>query len=299
MNVQTRVHPAQSRRNLSSLLRRPIVVAVILLTFVLGQRVQAYILRGPHLLSLMTQQYGRAKSLMVTQKVQFFGQSSGDVIAEAEETLRYVFPSAFRSDSTSQNATRIHLMSNGRTLTVIDDKIVVNDETLFDLYKDILLYRSRELLERRLTFAGVDTSLTCLGRFKGRIAVVLGAEKAQERVSQLWVDKETFRPIRWIFVSSSAETPETVMEIRYGDWRKVKRTWYPMLVGIYRDGELTREIKVAALRVNAAFPKRMFDPEYMEATYHQSVSEHQEGSVDGELSEIEKTINEFRKRIEE
>jgi outer membrane lipoprotein-sorting protein len=264
-----------------------------------GQKSHAYILRGPHLLELLTQQYGKSESLMVVQKVLFYETDSGGVIAEADETLRYLFPDVFRSDSISPYASRVHLVSGGKTLTVIDEKILANDETLFDLYKDILLYRSRESLGKRLAAAGIDTSLTCLGRFENRIAVVLGSEKPNERVPQLWVDKETFQPMRWLLVDGTDEAPETAMEIRYDDWRQVNDTWYPMHVAIYKGGGIVREIRVEAVRVNPSFPKGLFDAERLEIKYLQSIPERPDTSVEGELSEIEKTINEFRKRIEE
>lgn len=264
-----------------------------------AQGSRAYILRGPHLLELMTQQYGKSKSLMVVQKVLFYDATASGTLAEANETLRYLFPDVFRSDSISRHASRIHLVSGEKTLTVIDQKIVADSETLFDLYKDILLYRSRDLLGKKLAAAGIDTSITCLGRFEGRIAVVLGSEKPDERVSQVWVDKETFQPMRWVLVDRTGEAPGTTMEIRYDDWRQVNRTWYPMRVAIYKDGGLVREIKVETLRVNPSFPKKLLDAERLEIEYFQSMPERSEPSVEGELSEIEKTINEFRKRIEE
>lgn len=264
-----------------------------------GQRSHAYILRGPHLLELMTQQYGKAKSLMVVQKVLFYEAASDGVIVEADETLRYLFPDIFRSDSISRHASRIHLVSGGKTLTVVDQKIVANDETLFDLYKDILLYRSRESLGKKLTAAGIDTTLTCLGRFEGRIAVVLGSEKPDERVSQVWVDKETFQPMRWVLAGGKGAVPGMDMEIRYNDWRQVNRAWYPMHVAIYKNGVIAREIRVEALRVNPSFPKGVLDAERLEGEYFRSMPESSDTSVEGELSEIEKTINEFRKRIEE
>lgn len=263
-----------------------------------GQESHAYVLRGPHLLELLTRQYGVTESLMVVQKVLFYEAASGKILAEADETLRYVFPDVFRSDSISPYASRLHLLSGEKTLTVIDDKIVANDETLFDLYKDILLYRTRELLGKRLAAAGIDTSLTCMGRFQGKIAVVLGSEKSDERMSQVWVDKETFQPIRWVLVDGMAVAPGTVMEIRYNDWRQVNHTWYPMHVAIYKDGAMVREIRVEALRVNPSFPKGLLDAENLAIKYLQSMPEKSDTSVDGELSEIEKTINEFRKRIE-
>ncbi len=266
---------------------------------VIGLPAQAYILRGPHLLELMTQQYGAVQTLMVFQNVRFYEPESATVLAEAEETLRYLFPFDFRSDSTSQNATRIHLVSEGKVLTVVDEKIVANQETSFDLYKDILLYRTREHLKKRLTSLGIDTSLTCLGRLNGRIAIVLGSERPNEQVSQVWVDKETLQPMRWRLVADSGDTQPTDFEIRYDEWRQVNKTWYPMIIGIYNGGALEREIRVQALRVNSSFPKRLFDTELMEVQYLQSLVESPDQSVDGELSEIEKTINEFRKRIEE
>ena len=278
------------------------VVATLICILVMvcpGQRSHAYILRGPHLLELMTRQYGESKSLMVVQKVLFYEPVSGEMMAEADETLRYLFPNVFRSDSISRHAARIHLLSNGKTLTVIDEKIVANDETLFDLYKDLLLYRSRESLGRRLAAAGIDTSLTCLGRFEGRVAVVLGSEKPNERVSQVWVDKETFQPMRWVLVEGTGEVPGTATEIRYDDWRQVKKTWYPMHVAIYKDGGVVREIRVEALRVNPSFSKELLDAESLEIKYIQSLSDEPNTSVEGELSEIERTIDEFRKRIEE
>ncbi len=264
-----------------------------------GRCLHAYILRGPHLLTLMTQQYGKPKSIMVVQKVLFYETASGEVIVEADETLRYRFPGIFRSDSISQHASRIHLVSGGKTLTVVDQKIVANDETLFDLYKDILLYRSRESLGQRLAAAGIDTALTCLGRFEGRTAVVLGSEKPGEHVSQVWVDKETFQPLRWVLVEGTEDAPGMTTEIRYNDWRQVNKTWYPMHIAIYKDGGMVREIKVETMRVNPSFPKGMLDVEGLKLKYFQSMPERSDTSVEGELSEIEKTINEFRKRIKE
>ena len=280
--------------------RRFIAILICALFIIFpGRRSHAYILRGPHLLALMTEQYGKSKSLMVVQKVLFYEAASVGVIVEADETLRYLFPDIFRSDSISQHASRVHLVSGGKTLTVVDQKIVANDETIFDLYKDILLYRSGESLGKKLVAAGIDTSLTCLGRFEGRTAVVLGSEKPDERVSQVWVDKETFQPMRWVLVDGTDAAPGMAMEIRYDDWRQVNNTWYPMHVAIYKGGGIVREIRVESMRVNPSFPKELLDAERLKIKYFQSMPERSDTSVEGELSEIEKTINEFRKRIEE
>ena len=102
-----------------------------------------------------------------------------------------------------------------------------------------------------------------------------------------------------MLVKETDDAPGMTTEFRYDDWRQVKNTWYPMHIAIYKDGGMVREIKVETMRVNPSFPKGMLDVEGQKLKYFQSMPERSDTSVEGELSEIEKTINEFRKRIEE
>ncbi len=257
----------------------------------------AYILRGPHILELMTEKCGKPKSMLVSQKVLFYNAGEAGT-TEVNETLRYIFPEDFRSDAKSENSERIHLMSKGEAMTVIDGKIAVTGETLFDIYKDILLYRSRELLKARLTALGVDMSVVAFGRFQDKIAFVIGAEKADDPVPQVWIDKDSFLPMRWLMKADGSDAQKMGMEIRYSDWRQIDRAWYPMQIVFYQDEKPVREIRVETLRMNLSFPKDLFDIERFKATYVSAVPEAKDGSVSGEINEIEKSINEFRKKFE-
>jgi hypothetical protein len=245
----------------------------------------------------MTRQYGKASSMLVSQEV-LFHHADENGTTEVSETLRYIFPETFRSDATSENSERIHLMSNGDTLTIIDGKIAVTGETMFDIYKDILLYRSREPLKNRLAAMGVDMSVVAFGRFEDKIAFVVGAEKPDDPVSQVWVDKETFLPIRWLLKMDDSDGQTVGMDIRYSDWRKIDTTWYPMQVVFYQDEKLVREIRVGALKTNLYFPGDLFDIQRLKAKYILDAPETGEGSVSRELNEIEKSLNEFRKKFE-
>jgi hypothetical protein len=275
-----------------------IVSFCLISTTVFNQPSPAYVLRGPHLLELMTQHYGRLNSLLVVQKVRYYTDNAEGIMVEADETLRYVFPNMFRSDTRSQNTRRIHVSAKGDVLTVIDKKIALKNETLFDLYKDILLYRSRRLLEKRLTSLGVDISITSLARFQGKIAYVLGAEKPDEYLPQIWIDKDSFQPIRWLTVLDHSEAPGNVLEIRYSEWRRVRGVWYPMHVDYYRDAVLIREIRVESLQVNPDFEENLFKIERLRADYMPAIREETDGSVSEELNEVEQTIDEFRKKFE-
>jgi hypothetical protein len=257
----------------------------------------AYILRGPHILELMTRKFGQPKNMLVKQQVLFFNTGeTGTTVAD--ETLRYVFPEVFRSDTQSENARRIHLTTGGESMTVIDGKLAGKDERVFDLYKDLMFYRSRVQLEDRLSTLGVDMSVVAYGRFEDKIAFVIGAERPDDPVPQVWVDKESFLPVRWLMKADDADARTVDLEIRYADWRQIEHVWYPMQVVYYQDGKPVREINVESLSTNLTFPMELFDMERLRQKLVSAASEVKEGSVSGEINEIEKSIDEFRKKFE-
>ena len=258
----------------------------------------AYILRGPHLLDLMVQHIGRPHSLLVVQRVVYHDSRLETGAVEARETVRYVFPGTFRSDSRSPNAERIHVKTPGDSLVVVDGRIGVSDEYPFDRYQDILLYRSRRLLEDHLARLGVDIDATGFERFEDGIVLVLGTEKPDARVNQVWFDKETFRPVRWMMPGHDAEGNECVCDIRYGDWRQVNSAWYPMHIRFYQDDRLVREIGVEQMKVDPEFSKELFDVARLRNEYRTEAVETEKERVSDELNEVQETIDEFRKKFE-
>lgn len=257
----------------------------------------AYILRGPHILELMTRKYGRAQSMLVSQKVLLYHDGETGP-TEVSEILRYSFPQTFRSDAVSENSERIHVVSEGAAVTVIDGNIALRPETVFDIYKDILLYRSRELLQTRLSALGVDMSVVAFGRFQDKIAFVIGAENPKDSVPQVWVEKDTFLPMRWRMKTSGSDPRNMGIEIRYSDWRQIDNAWYPMQITFYEDERPVREISVETLKTNLGFPKDLFDIKRLKAMHMPAAPEAAEGSVSGEISEIEKSIDAFEKKFE-
>ena len=116
----------------------------------------AYVLQGPHILELMIKKIGNPRRLLVEQKL-LIHCSTPDIqndAVELDETLSYLFPENFRSDILSEDTHKIHVISSGESVTIMDKKVSSTSETEFDLYKDILLYRSRTLLDQRLSYLG-------------------------------------------------------------------------------------------------------------------------------------------------
>jgi len=217
---------------------------------------------------------------------------------QLDESLRYVFSEAFRSDSVSDDNQRIYIFRDGQTLTVIDGVISNGTGTRFDLYKDLLLFRSREALSERLSELGVDISVSSLGKFEGQPAFVVGAEYPDETLPQVWIATETFQPLRMIIPGGSSLHNTDFLEIRYSQWQKIGKIWYPMWIEFIQDGAIVRTIEVNDYQVDPAFSKDVFDIARLKLEFRQPMpTPDPRGETEG-LSEVQKTIEEFKKIFE-
>ena len=254
-----------------------------------------YVLQGPHLLDLMIKKYGRAKRLLVSQKLIFYDDTRQMGAVEINETLSYLFPEEFRSDILSENTQKIHVVSKGRALTIIDGKIADDFQSVFDIYKELILYRSRILLQKRLDMLGLDGSISSLGRFRGKIAYIVGAQYPDESTPQIWIDKDTFRPIRWIISKKGRHGRQDTTEFRYVEWKRFDNNWYPMRIEIYQDDTLLREIVVNHVEVNPSFSKDFFNIKKLQSTYTEADPGKQKQRDSEGLTEVQKAIEDFKK----
>jgi outer membrane lipoprotein-sorting protein len=258
----------------------------------------AYVLHGYHLLDLMRREMGTARSLEVIQKLTIQESALPTEAIAVQETVSYRFPVAFRSEFASAVGEHIQIFSNGRALTVVDGLIVSDTESEFDHYKDIFLFNTRELLIKCLSQLGVAADVSSVGRFQGRIAYVLGAQYPDETVPQLWLDKETFRPMRWLLKPASAGNLSEALEVRYGDWRKLSSIWYPERIEFYLGDRLLRRMQVQRTRVNPKFSKRLFDVAYLKSIYPYAAVPPPAQGESGGKNDIQRTIDRFRKLFE-
>lgn len=258
----------------------------------------AYVLHGYHLLELMRREMGTARSLEVIQKLTIQESVLPTEAVVVQETLSYRFPVAFRSEFASAAGEHIQVFSNGRALTVVDRRIVSDTESELEHYKDIFLYNTRELLKNRLSQLGVAADVSSVGRFQGRIVYVLGAQYPDETVPQLWLDKETFRPMRWLLKPASAGNLSEAIEVRYDNWRKVSSIWYPERIEFYQGDRLLRRMQVQRTRVNPELSDRLFDLAYLKSIYPYAAAPPPAQGESGGKNDIQRTIDRFRKLLE-
>ena len=115
---------------------------------------------------------------------------------------------------------------------------------------------------------------------------------------KLWVNKDTFRPFRWIITGKSEENSKESLEVRFREWREVESTWYPMRIEFFRNQTLVREIIVENIRVNPSLSQELFDIDHLKSIYPPvAASTLNSNETDG-LNEVQKTIEKFKKIYE-
>jgi len=214
------------------------------------------------------------------------------------EILTYRFSNAFRCETVSPDMTRIHVDRLDDAVTIIDDHVSLHDESRFDRYKDLLLFHSRVLLQERLSRRGIDTMVTSLGRYDGVPVYILGAQYPDMTTAQIWIDKETFWPLRLLIPMADSGGDVSILEFRYLLWQKHQKLWYPMRIECYENGQLIREMVVEDMAINPAIADEDFDIGLLTARYGESA--HVEEDLEGApvQSDIQKALDDFKKRYE-
>jgi len=280
--------------NMKDTLKNVTLVLICLTLFLPTASAKAYVLKSGHILQLMAGSLGKTKHLRINQQLVVFDPLAENGKIILPETVHYSFPLKFRSDINAESIHRIHVAVGQAALTVIDRRITSENGSLFDRYKDLLLLRSRSLLEQWLGDFGIDTGISSLGRFNETIALIIGAQYPDESVSQVWVDKATYRPLRWIIKTDEPLVRE--FEIRYLQWQAIGDDWYPWKVEFYENQMLVRQITVEQVAPEQTIEREMFDIATLKQQFTGKSSQTSED--DPPVNEIQDTIDSFKKRFE-
>ncbi len=74
--------------------------------------------------------------------------------------------------------------------------------------------------------------------------------------------------------------------------------WYPMHIEFYQDDNLIRMIEVDEIKVDPGFSAGLFDINRLKSTYPKDTQVLSKQRQPGELSEVQKMIEEFKKIYE-
>lgn len=301
-----------------------------------------YVPEGPHLIALMADVLSGPKRLRVVQQVRenvFQAQladgansdegklhNPGNVqehesAAQAsvrplflqhplewKETLSFIFPDRFRRDAWIQGVNRVGVINGEKKIQIDAGYILQWPTDRFNAYIVPLLYRRRFLIQRKLAERGVDFNLSSLGRFDNQLVYVIGDVFPARSGPQLWIDKHSFLPLRWIFPDRSGQQEQqdsggqdNSFEIVYKGWKKQGGAWYPDLIEFYQGQRMVRAIQVIDILPDADFSEAIFDLDYLETVYKRRETEdiQKSGSEDQDMEEVQKAINSFHNKFKD
>lgn len=261
----------------------------------------AYVLEGPHVLELMVKKLKGPSTLHVRQQVVIEDPLVSVQPVSVAENLYFSYPDRFRSETLHNNTQRILVATPGQVLTIVDNVIESNQEGRFDRYKDPLLYLTRELLHKALSRHGVDVGVTSLGRWDDQLAWVIGARYPDDTVSQVWVDKERFLPLRWINIMPgySPSQPPDRLEFVYRNWKKQGGAWYPYQIETYYNQQRIRVTRVQEVQSNVALQAELFNIAHLMTLYRQPDVQSQDNLPQyKQMDEVDRTIDEFKKKFD-
>jgi hypothetical protein len=119
--------------------------------------------------------------------------------------------------------------------------------------------KPRQALTDYLRMIGIDVTVSSLGRFDDHYCYVVGARYPNENAAQLWVDKNSFLPVRLMLPPAALAPADGSIEIRYRNWRLTDGTAYPMHVIMMQNHQIMEEIRVERLLVNPEITNDLFD----------------------------------------
>ncbi len=146
------------------------------------------------------------------------------------EKLTMFPPGNVRTDILSGPNSGYSIESDLKYIKVANDIIISESKSLEDHYTDILLCQSQKNLKTMLTLTGMNTAMVGYDRCSGKICYVIGNPDRQLMSSALWIDHETFLPIRYRLCLNNQ-----IIDFSYENWEKTSRIWYPMHITMHMD----------------------------------------------------------------
>ncbi len=236
-------------------------LTVGLVAGLLPAQAAAYVPLPEHLLALAADRRDDPPPSAVHQIRTSIASAAQHKSPQYDEVVYLRFPGAFRSEMETENGRRVTLDEGGRHWVADAGALSSPKPEPLDLALRILVQNRAEGLAQVLAAQGVNLAVTSLGLFDGRIGFVLGARYPEESVPQLWFDRETLLPFRWLMVQQTPDGSLHRTEIRYFAWKKQGGLLFPEAMACYRDGQLASEVRVEKVVSPAKVPDSLFSPE--------------------------------------
>ena len=218
------------------------------------------------LLTRMIASLGPAKGVAVTQRWVRYGSFPGTPDTPFTVSVSLKFPDTIRSETVRSETVKSEWASpDGKRMGVINGRrrevFGADPSSHGDAWDATmtawlpLAFRSGSLLAWHLQSRGVDLTVTSLGRLDDTLVIIIGARYPDDTIPQLWLNKSTYRPVRWLCRFDDA----VFFDVRYGPWHQRETVWFPMDIAVTAPDGIRMSGTMDTIVVNPSFPDDFFD----------------------------------------
>jgi outer membrane lipoprotein-sorting protein len=160
-----------------------------------------------------------------------------------------------------------YVLVDGNVSIIKDNKVVSSRKSVnmllvlgFDVYR-----QDPETTIKVVQGEGYDVSKLREDTWQGKPVYVVGAEKADLKSRQFWVEKETLLFVREI--EPARDDPNKSDDIRFTNYRPLAGAWIAAGVEVYADGKKVFTEDYTDIQANVKLDPAVFDPEKFKETH--------------------------------
>ena len=235
--------------------------AVVAGSLLVSTAAQAYLLPASYLVGLLVEK--RREQKIQDLSIELRTEREGTT-ATVDERLYLKSPSRMRRVEEGDGG-RVIIEKGAKTATGTEGKLALQGGSVSTLLATLLApSTSKDSSESTriigvLQSLGVDTKVVALGRLDGRPAYIIGARIWEGNKPQVWLDKETILPVRWIFPVKERDGASNLRDVRLLEYGSaLAGHWFPRVIEVYHGTQLVEHTEVADLKRNQSLPETLF-----------------------------------------
>jgi len=210
-------------------------ILIVLALIAISYQGVAYILTAEQILRPILRANRHINDLKIGLKTTIFDDGYDEEKIETDERIYVKKGGKFRSERVFNHGEDIIINSGRKSLVMVKDETAANCREIDIVLPILLLQKSIGDLINDLNYFGVDTGTVAFDRIDGQVSFVIGERMGQIPCSQLWIEKETGFPLRFIGIGTS-NGERVILRAEYIDYTRVKRDfWFPGRIEFYRN----------------------------------------------------------------
>lgn len=214
-----------------------VLLLVVVLVYMFYGKCLAYIMPAGQIIDLMTANFAKIKTLVVTQSVHLTNPQDQEEERVLEQKIWLKAPDLFRLEITDKPESQGMDSSNAAT-----------DQPDTDMaFRRLLMANNGMTIKNLLSKMGVNLESVAFARFDGIIVYRIG-DKGPEN-PKLLIEKRRFLPLLLIY-TLSGETGKKMVTVIFKDYSELDEGWYPDEIDYSIGKEVKKRYLAIDLQVN-------------------------------------------------